>query len=315
MCPRTKLLLSSELLFRAVDIERVQEETWPTSRARICGGTVIVGVHGIAQQQLGRHQLMEPWSLALTDGVEKATGDRKALIPLDVAYYGDLFHTDAQEGTSKSAEEEISAWVADDDELSELWRAAAELGVVETINPVKAATRTPLALQSLFRSIDRHFGAAAGVLFVGELRQVRNYLTDPELKRQVHSRIEASVTGETSVLIGHSLGSVVVAEFLAEHQDLNLDLVMTAGSPLGLRMVRDRLSELALKPSRRSGIRRWVNIRDARDPVACGGKITEWWPYIEEVEVDNGRDAHSATRYFSKKAVGEALMAAAAKDQ
>lgn len=51
----------------------------------------IVGVHGIAQQQLGRHQLREPWRRSLADGLERASGARVAPPPLDIAYYGDLF--------------------------------------------------------------------------------------------------------------------------------------------------------------------------------------------------------------------------------
>ena len=51
----------------------------------------VVGVHGIAQQQGGRHQLLEAWRPALHDGVERARGLEWPKPSLDLVYYGDLY--------------------------------------------------------------------------------------------------------------------------------------------------------------------------------------------------------------------------------
>jgi hypothetical protein len=52
--------------------------------------TVIVGVHGIAQQQLGRNQLVAAWGPALRDGIELSARRAIADPPLDLAFYGDV---------------------------------------------------------------------------------------------------------------------------------------------------------------------------------------------------------------------------------
>lgn len=59
----------------------------------------------------------------------------------------------------------------------------------------KGYTRVPLPVQAVMRALDRRFGAAAGVLFLGELRQVRRYLGDPALKAAAGARVAAAVAG------------------------------------------------------------------------------------------------------------------------
>jgi hypothetical protein len=66
-------------------------------------------------------------------------------------------------------------------------------------------------------------------------------------------------------------------------------------------MVRDHL------PAGEAGVACWVNVRDPRDPVTAGGVLGPWYPTVVDVGADNGTDAHSAERYLSSKATGEAL--------
>jgi alpha-beta hydrolase superfamily lysophospholipase len=67
------------------------------------------------------------------------------------------------------------------------------------------------------------------------------------------------------VLIGHALGSVVACEYLRQQSGESVDMLLTLGSPLALHMVRDRLQVCPLAAPA------WVNVRDTRDPVTCGG--------------------------------------------
>jgi alpha-beta hydrolase superfamily lysophospholipase len=171
----------------------------------------------------------------------------------------------------------------------------------------KGYTRTPRPVLVLLRAVDRRFGASAGVLYLGVLRQVRRYLADPTIKAAVDGRVEQAVGPACRVLIGHSLGSVVAYEYLRSHPGHGVDLLLTLGSPLGLRIVRDRL---AVGPLPVPG---WVNVRDVRDPVACAGPLHRWWPQIGrqgDVVVDNGGDAHAVERYLDRKATGAVLLRA-----
>lgn len=272
----------------------------------------LVGVHGIAKHQLGRHQLLPDWTRALADGLERALDRRIEPPKLDLAFYGDVFLPDQGRAGAKSADPESVFDGLDEQQMAEISEAMAAAVTAEDISAAeqhvpKGHTRVPVALQVLLRAIDRRFGATAGVLYVGVLRQVYRYLHDAGVKARVDRRVEEAVSAECRVLIGHSLGSVVVYEYLRQRHGHGVELLLTLGSPLGLRMVRSRLH---IEPIE---VPAWVNVRDLRDPVACAGALRPWWPQIREVDevmVDNGGDAHAVERYLSRKATGQVLLRA-----
>jgi hypothetical protein len=282
------------------------------------GLSVVVGVHGIGQQQSGRHQLQPSWQQALTDGIERATGTIvPAPVPLDIAFYGDLFLPARQangrsKGTpAKSAgEDQLS-----DDELAEFKSMVAEIVDPGLLDPsrlatAKSYTAAPGPLRVLLRAVDHVFGIGAGSLLHGVFRQVGRYLRDPELKHLVDARVAAAVTPETRIIIGHSLGSVVAFEY-ARRQTREPVSLITLGSPLGFRLVRESLSSAAFmsRGEARAAPFSWTNIRDPRDAVACAGDLGSWWGWLNEALVHNGPDAHAATRYLGKAATGSAIIA------
>lgn len=276
--------------------------------------SVVVGVHGVAQQQFGRKQLLRDWRLALADGLELAFGRPVAYPPFDIAFYGNVF-LPRTGTTNKGATQPDDLTDLSDVEEVELLDAAHEVVTAEEIAaaaslpPDKAYTRTPKAVQAVLRALDARFGAAAGVLYLGVLRQVRRYLVAPELKAEVDGLVDRAVTADCRVLVGHSLGSVVAWEYLRRHPEHRVDLFLTVGSPLGLRMVRSRLPHAVFGPPRNVG--RWVNIRDRRDPVACAGDLIQLWPGVHDRHVDNEGDSHNVARYLSKVETGSVILEAA----
>lgn len=169
----------------------------------------------------------------------------------------------------------------------------------------------PRPLQRLIAALDRRFGhCGAGVLLLGELRQVRRYLLDPELKARVDARTREAAQG-CRVLVGHSLGSVVAFEYVRQHPDHQLELLLTLGSPLGLRLIRELLPDADFTAAwRPPNVAVWVNVRDRRDPVAAAGPLDVLWAGVEDVVVDNEKSAHSVERYLSKAKVGAVIRAA-----
>jgi pimeloyl-ACP methyl ester carboxylesterase len=153
--------------------------------------------------------------------------------------------------------------------------------------------------------VGRRFTWVSAVTTVGILQQMRSYLHNETLKAEIDQRVKEGVASGCRVLVGHSLGSVVAAEFLRRNPDHSIALLLTLGSPLGLRFVRSRFPTTPLTvPS-------WVNIRDRRDPVACAGPLHTWWPQIAKVDdivVENGDDTHAVERYLSRRATGEVLI-------
>jgi hypothetical protein len=284
--------------------------------------TVIVGVHGIAQQQVGRQQLRDPWARALADGLERAAGHRCEVPDLEIAYYGDVFvahaGSDGKAATGDRASEDAFAG-ADGDEVEFVLAAACEVLTPAELAEVDAQPDkfpgVPTPLLRVVAAIDRRVGHRAGALFIGELRQARIYLTDPLVKAQVDVRVAEAVTAQCRVVIGHSLGSVVALEHLRLHpQGHRLDLLLTLGSPLGMRAIRHLLADPGFGADSEGppGVRRWVNLRDPRDPIALAGGLARWWPAVEDdSSIDNGlRNAHAAQRYLSKRQTGAAALAA-----
>lgn len=277
--------------------------------------SLIVGIHGVAKQQLGRNQLQSPWQAALRDGLERACRHPVPLPPLDIAFYGDLFLPEPPISKSAADDPDVRLLAGlTDEERADLEAAAAEILSEEELATAtavqeRAYTRTPLPLQAVLRAVDRKFDASAGVLYLATLRQVRRYLYDPELKKQVDDQVDAAMDPQCRILIGHSLGSVVAREYVRRHPEHRLDLLLTAGSPLGLRMVRSRLPDpefAAAGPPEHLG--EWINVRDPRDPVACAGLLKTWWPWCSDAPVNNQGDAHSVFRYLSKRPTGEAVL-------
>lgn len=271
-------------------------------------GSLIIGVHGIAKQQLGRYQLREPWRRALADGIERAIGRPAQQPPLDIAYYGDLF---LREGDGTKGGPDPSEWLLADlrpEEIAVLLAAAVEEIPTSPIktSEQKGYSRSPRPLQSAIRGIDRYFGATVGALCLGELRQVLRYLREPETASAVRRRVDQIVDADSRVLIGHSLGSVIAFDYLRRTPHTPLRLLITLGSPLGLTFVRRALISAAdAEPTNLT----WVNIRDPRDPVACV-KLDGLYNGVQEFDVNNQADAHAAERYLGKRRTGEAVVAA-----
>jgi len=275
----------------------------------------VVGVHGIWQQQRGRRQLLAAWRPAMADGLERALGRSAAEPSLDIVFYGDLFLPGIRNDTKSVAPDHDMLADLTDDEVADLAAAADQLltsNDVAAVTEPKGYTRVPQPLPRLLAALDRRFGFAAGVLYLGEVRQVRRYLCSPEVKDVVDSRVAHTMAGGPRILIGHSLGSVVAFEYVRQHPEQSLDLLLTLGSPLALRMIRSHMPDPAYGAAngKPPNVATWVNIRDPRDPVACAGGLEPWWAAVEDHEVDNQSDAHSVERYLGKKATGEALLRA-----
>jgi hypothetical protein len=280
---------------------------------------MIVGVHGIAQQQLGARQLLRDWVPALTDGVAAAHGVSVGDVPMDLAFYGNLFLTPGRPGRMGPGDGDLED--LQDEELVDLVEAAHEvlreedIAAAEQLPPQMGYTRTPVALQGVLRALDARFGRAGGVLYLGTLRQVRRYLVDPQLKGRADEIVANAVTSGCRILIGHSLGSVLALEYVRQHPEHELALLLTLGSPLGLRMVQSLLPEpffgAGAEGGRPGNVAAWVNVRDVRDPVACAGDLGVWWSGLQDRHVDNEGDAHNVARYLSKQECGAAILAAA----
>lgn len=271
--------------------------------------TQIVAVHGIGQQQSGRHQMVAHWDRAMRDGVERALGrDGLAALELyfDLAFYGDLFLAPTSVPTKGPAEystlteDDISYFVEIQDEV------ATEVPVTL---PDKGVRELPPAVAKLATWLDRKFGAAGRVMFFGDLKQVRRYQDDDRLAQGIRDRVVEALRDGAEILVAHSLGSVVAYEVLCLTTDHTVQTLVTLGSPLALPSVARRLRDQSPPDTRvlPPGLTRWVNIYDPSDAVACAGGVSPIWPQVIDVTVNNERDPHSVYAYLGKEATGRAI--------
>jgi pimeloyl-ACP methyl ester carboxylesterase len=117
---------------------------------------------------------------------------------------------------------------------------------------------------------------------------------------------------EPTIVIGHSLGSVVTYNILrTDPRALAIPLYLTVGSPLGIRAIREELRPLRFPPH----VRTWYNARDTRDTVALYPLDANNFPVSPAVEnysaVRNDTDnRHGIAGYLDDSTVAARILAA-----
>ncbi|GII63747.1 hypothetical protein Skr01_38320 [Sphaerisporangium krabiense] len=143
--------------------------------------------------------------------------------------------------------------------------------------------------------------------------EVAAYLASADAAARVRARDAVAATirrHRPAVVIAHSLGSVVTYEALWAHPDLSVDLLITLGSPLGMRgVIFERLQPLPQQGRGRCprGVRRWVNIADKDDIAAIPGALKGSFDGValdEKVNID-WADFHTVRNYLACGAVNE----------
>lgn len=113
-------------------------------------------------------------------------------------------------------------------------------------------------------------------------------------------------------VVAHSLGSVVAYEALWAHPDLSVELLVTLGSPLGMRnVVFERLAPVPVRGrgARPPGVRRWINIADKDDIAAIPAALRPWFDGVErDVACDiDWLDFHTVRNYLGCGSANEYL--------
>ncbi|MDG3007485.1 alpha/beta fold hydrolase [Paludisphaera mucosa] len=307
----------------------------------------IVLVHGIDNQRETEDGIRAAWIPALAGGVRLAgrgdLADRlqfptndPARIDVRVAYYGHLFRAPDVQG----ARDDLDDLTADQAALAaalltEWLERVAERAPDESASAVQASRALDLvrdpeavgaqgvgnATRTILRTLARlPLVARPGMAFVERflittLKQVTRYLTEEDLRDQVRQIVLDRLDVDTAVLIGHSLGSVVAYE-CAHRLPRPLPLLVTLGSPLGLRtIVADRLDP---PPSFPRAVQTWLNHANLEDVVAAdpdlhplsGRSVPEGSRLVCSRYQEPGGNPHDPRTYLGRKAVGRATVGA-----
>ena len=273
----------------------------------------IVGVHGVGHQFKGENTLWAEWLPALKDGLARAGHRLASDEDFMCAFYGNLFRPEGKAVMDPpyDAEDVGDEWERD---LLELWwREAAR--VDPTVRGPEADTKVsvPSVVQRALDALSQStfFAGLAERALIFDLKQVRRYLREPDVRQAAQASIARAIGRDTRVVIGHSLGSVVAYEALCAHPEWTVSVFVTIGSPLGIRnlifeeLVPKPLNGIGVSPA---GIKQWVNIADSGDVVAL---VKELGPrfgiQVSDHLVDNGAKAHDATRYLTTRELGDAV--------
>jgi hypothetical protein len=279
----------------------------------------VVCVHGIGQQLLGERQLLSSWLPPLHDGMTRAGfGDLLRDDDIGMAFYGDLFRAAAQRLTANDPpyqpkdidpgleQELLLAW----------WQEAARVDPTVVAPDADTLVRAPQSTQAALRALSRSrfFGGVALRAMIADLKQVRRYLTDPDVRAAARARVSALIGPDTRVVVGHSLGSVIAYETLCAvpAEESPVRALVTLGSPLGIRnLIFERLHPAPVDAVGRwpgAEVLVWTNIADAGDVVALQKDLRpRFGDRVGGFLVHNGAHAHDVRPYLSDATTGAAI--------
>ncbi len=277
----------------------------------------IVCVHGIGQQVAGEQSLFRDWTPALLDGLTRA-GHGGAATADDVVmgFYGDLFRAAGERlavGDPMFTADDVEPGL-EEDLLRAWWREAARVDPKVAPPGADTLVRAPGSVQAALRQLSRSrfFGGLALRAMVFDLKQVRRYLQDQQLREAARAVVGKLITAETQVVVAHSLGSVVAYETLAAMPGHPVRALVTLGSPLGIKeLIFNRLT-----PAPHNGLGAWpgtedlvwTNLADHGDVVALEKDLRpRFGPRVINAVVHNGAHAHAVSAYLTDKLTGAAI--------
>lgn len=174
------------------------------------------------------------------------------------------------------------------------------------------------AVKSTILETARYFSNEGGIA-----EQIRELLKVPLRKM--------FADGDRILIIGHSMGSVIAYDTLWEltHVEKNpsqVDLLLTIGSPLGMRYTQERLQGVLEKGARHypHNIRHWVNITSQGDLMALDPNLHRDFKAMLELDLiesitdindgiynyfrsDLGLNVHRSYGYLVNPQVGEVI--------
>ncbi|GGL16593.1 serine peptidase [Mangrovihabitans endophyticus] len=268
--------------------------------------TTILGIHGAGNHRAGQPAarmsaaLSERWAAALGRGLGAAPGS----LDLDVVYYADLLHGEIAQGPP-----EVSELGPVAEAMVLAWTQA--LGAPPDIAQGRLTEPARRAIEWVAQRFGRPYEVVAHAFVAVVFPEVATYLTDEPAREAVRETVaQAIAEHRPAVLIAHSLGSVVAYEALCAHPGIEVPLLLTVGSPLGMpKVVRERLRP-AVGPdaNRPAGVRRWVNVADHGDFITVPTRLSDVFAVDEEHRVSiHPVDFHRVASYLPCPEVSAAV--------
>jgi hypothetical protein len=279
--------------------------------------TAIVGVHGVGNYVPGQSaeavaaRRSADWAASVAAGLGTPPGS----LDLTVAYYAPFLHSGGSTAQAAAVDPDRALGTLDPETeaLARCWIEALDLPDVT----VQGRLAVPLR-HAVTAAADRFsLNARLTKLFVAVcFPEVARYLAadDAPARAQARDLVAATIADRRArVVIAHSLGTVVAYEALHAHPDLEVDLLVTLGSPLALPGAV--FNRLLPRPGAGTGqcppsVKRWVNISDDGDPIAILRPFKTYFPGVDlDLTESVGLfDFHRSARYLACASLAATLQ-------
>ncbi len=297
--------------------------------------TTVLLIHGINNQNNSKENIEKTWSDALKSGADSLGLAIPDNVQFKAAFYGDILFEETE--SWKENKDESSPMSVDspdedyvDNEIAALYRefqkkyeisdeeVAKELDNEDDFRVQRKADGIHKKwLKAIARALEKVLPSRSENKIVKAfLTQAAAYLHKPGLKEKIDDivmtqTIDGLSADDKVVIISHSLGTIIAYDLLRRFRHkVKVKFLLTAGSPLGIEVVKRRLGEpLICLPN----IEKWLNIADSEDFVALQTKLNGTTFGCDEIEnidnLDNGdEDAHSILKYLAHNAVAEEII-------
>lgn len=283
----------------------------------------LVLIHGRDQGASSKDQIRDEWLQGLEKGFQQAGERPQKPYTVNVPFYGSRLDELTQELNQRVSAviekgerpvgqeiddfiatliEELAngAGVQPDDAEAELQPGVLEKGP-ERLEWIQALARS--ASHKLPWLADFGIGRFAA--------DVQVYLTRPHIQKDINTIVASAIQGEPCVVVAHSLGTVVAYITLTEAvRNPQVKLLVTAGSPLGIRSIKSKLRRPLKFPE---GVQNWFNAADERDIIALYSQL-DGDSFVANIDnhtaVKNGADSHSIAKYLEDATVAKRIAKA-----
>jgi hypothetical protein len=230
-------------------------------------GCVIIGIHGLANKP-PVDEKTRWWKTAIAEGLARNEGRADPEFLFEFVYWADLRY-DAP---------------LSEDSNREPYRPYDGTGPLPSVEEAPATTAKDV-LAPLYAGID-HVEEATGVTLVDDLilehrfDDLWHYHLERSFAQQVRARLTERLRAfrdHRILLVAHSMGSIIAYDVLRllERQDplLQVEHLITAGSPLGLAKVKLKFEAEHGDLRVPNNISAWTNLADGEDVVAIMGAL------------------------------------------
>jgi hypothetical protein len=279
----------------------------------------LVFIHGRAQGGRSEQEIRDSWLDGLRRGFAKIGAKPLHLGEVLAPFYGDRLDQltiAAKENLVQVVERGgPTEDVPFDDFTAEIIKQMAERAGIDPQQAMDEAGLTVVErgperwewVQALFRKLETTNRWMANFSIATFTADVKAYLDNPFIRQQIDNMVLPELQKDPCVVVAHSLGTIVAYVNLVANPTICVPLLVTAGSPLGINVIKDRLPHPLRIPA---GVQHWLNASDEEDLVALYSHLDRK-SFVEGIEnitdVENGDQPHSIVRYLEDSTVARKI--------